>query len=341
MKYIRSFNEEVSWQEVTGFLKDEITLYVSSLTDEYQVSSEDDYMIADWKKEKLKIEFGFKNIICDYDDSNFELVLDKFVRISKAVKRDFFLDSRLEGFYLKQDNSYNSSFRISHDDVESVKQIHHKMKDLRLGDGVVRVRFSLIIKGDLDIKYFAELLSYKNLNESLLDDVIEHYHDNDWRSMSKEDFDKASKIIKQEIDPFLFHITDEYQTTSDEDTASIFRLLNRSGTFNQIVFYVMYKNILVKFDEIPNFVSKVRKIIKIIDNFGFRIFLFWSYSDEQSFRGNTMWYTGNDKDKENDIEDELDSLNDIYKNKSIRQGGPEVSSKTKFVFTIEISDSTY
>lgn len=331
MKYIRSFNEEVSWQEVTGFLKDEITLYVSSLTDEYQVSSEDDYMIADWKKEKLKIEFVFKNIICDYDDSNFELVLDKFVRISKAVKRDFFLDSRLEGFYLKQDNSYNSSFRISHDDVESVKQIHHKMKDLRLGDGVVRVRFSLIIKGDLDIKYFDELLSSKNLNESLLDDVIQHYHDNDWRSMSKEDFDKASKIIKQEIDPFLFHITDEYQTTSDEDTASIFRYA-RLGTFSHIVFYLRYKNILVNFDDIPNFVSKVRKMIKIIKNFGFKIFLFWSYSDVQSFRGNTMWYTGNNE--ESDIEDELDSLKDIYQNK-------KYSRQTKFVFTIEISDSRY
>lgn len=148
MKKINSFkifNEKKSVEDIIETLKEELFQYVCHITDEYQMDTRDDVFAYTPKKKGVAIEFRYENIITKYDDLNF--ILDKFERISKAIKKDFSLDCILEGIYTKGDKTSTENFTTTLRHIPFIKDMNKKMYNTRIKDGVETVRYNLIIEG--------------------------------------------------------------------------------------------------------------------------------------------------------------------------------------------------
>lgn len=121
-------------------------------------------------------------------------------------------------------------------------------------------------------------MKHLKLFEGFFHDVINHY--GGYEDITDEFKKEISKIIKDEIDIYMYDILDEYQSeNSDNELVKLLPSIKHKDTKANII--LGYRDIFVEYKYVKDFLEKLKKVVKILKNkYNLYTTLYWYFIEE-------------------------------------------------------------
>lgn len=102
----------------------------------------------------------------------------------------------------------------------------------------------------------------------------------DYNNSMSIDIKETKKSVKEEMDSYMFEITDEYQSSSKDD-------YTHYANKNKDISYIRYENIFVEYENVKDFLKKLIKIRKILNTkYYLDVGLTWKTLEKSSIGNN-------------------------------------------------------